>query len=171
MRLDNDCSILHRAADTIGYKGVTSKVVYSNHHNGNVSTVAGFEMIMPAAVPIDQLGTELAIYSSWKTLDPTNLKPSLLRSGFYTRSLTEPYPFNTKINGEIYTYRNYYAMIRIPYEIYNVKSVMYEPIYITNPTEFAWYYNNNNWKKMSELKIKHYVESLGKTYDNEINNL
>jgi len=27
---------------------------------------------------------------------------------------------------------------------------------MNNPTTFDWHYNNHNWKKMSELKIKKY---------------
>ena len=80
----------------------------------------------------------------------------------YSRDYEEGTGYN-KINGKVYDYRDYYATIRIPLELFNVKTVTYEGCYMSNKENFNWYYNEG-WKMMSEIKIKHYVESLGKTY-------
>ncbi len=74
---------------------------------------------------------------------------------------------NDKSNGSIYNDVNYYAVIRIPYELYNVKNVIYEPIYLTNASDFNWYYVNENWIKVSEMKIQEYVNFLGGTYNSD----
>ena len=55
-------------------------------------------------------------------------------------------------------------MNRYPLELFNVKTVIYEGCYMSNTKEFLWYYNEGNWKKASEIKIKNYVESLGVKY-------
>ena len=68
------------------------------------------------------------------------------------------------VNGEVYGNKNYYSILRIPRELFNVKNVIYEPIYMTNPNDFNWYYASNNWISISELKIKEYVTSIGGTY-------
>ena len=69
-----------------------------------------------------------------------------------------------KANGEVYGNKNYYSILRIPRELFNVKNVIYEPIYMTNPNDFNQYYASNNWIPISELKIKEYVTSIGGTY-------
>ena len=35
---------------------------------------------------------------------------------------------------------------------------------MTNKDDFNWYFTNEGWKIVSEIKIKNYVQSLGKTY-------
>jgi hypothetical protein len=162
--LDLDWEVLHKVAYTLGYRGVTAKIMYSNHHNSSSPTGSGFEIINPATYTTFQLATEHLIYDAWSSLDPEHLHPSSLSSGFYTRDAYEPYYFYTKLDGQVYTFRNYYAVIRIPYEMFNTKLVMYEPVYMSHDPDFEWYYFGQNWKRMSELKIKHYVEALGVEY-------
>ncbi len=164
MMVDNGWSDFHRMEYTVGYVGATAKIVYSNHHNGSYATATGYEIILPASYTAAQVANERAIYDAWSTMDTSNIWPSSNHDGFYTRDYYDPAPFLTKINGEVYDVRNYYGAIRMPLELFNVKSVIYEPIYMTNSTNFAWYYTSQNWKKMSELKIQKYVEALGKTY-------
>ena len=88
------------------------------------------------------------------------------RIRMYSRDYNTDMIFN-KSNGEVYDYKNYYAVLRIPYELFNVKNVIYEPIYMTNPNDFNWYYGSNNWIKVSELKIKEYVTYIGGTYKSD----
>jgi hypothetical protein len=68
----------------------------------------------------------------------------------------------TKRNQFVYNIKNYYAMQRIPYELFKVITVTYEGCYISNESDYNWYMDN--WKKLSEIKIKAYVEKLGKKY-------
>ena len=161
LRLGNpEWESLARRAYAMGYYGAVTQVVYSNHHNGGVSSATGFEIILPATFTISKFAPELAIYNAWSSL----IAPSALAGGFYTRDYDDAWGFVTKKNGEVYDFRTYYAVIRTPERLFNVKSVLYEPIYMTNTSNMNWYYTNKNWKKMSEAKIKAYVESIGKTY-------
>ena len=66
-----------------------------------------------------------------------------------------------------YNNKNFYSMIRIPYELFNVKTTIYEPIYMTNANDFNWYYASRNWIKVSEIKIKEYVNYIGGTYKSD----
>ena len=59
---------------------------------------------------------------------------------------------------------NWYAVNRIPYNLFNVNASIYEACFMSNPSEFEWYYNLGNWRIVAEAKIKVYVEALGKTY-------
>ena len=67
----------------------------------------------------------------------------------------------------MYTFKNNYAVNRIPYETANVKSIIYEGCYMSNKDEFRWYWINNNWYKVSEAKIEVYVNSLGVAYNSD----
>ena len=48
----------------------------------------------------------------------------------------------------------------------NVKNIIFEPIYLSNSNDFTWYVIEENWKKVSEMKILEYVNYLGGTYSN-----
>jgi beta-N-acetylglucosaminidase/N-acetylmuramoyl-L-alanine amidase len=166
--VDNDWSLLHRAAYSFGYQAVTSRIAYSNHHNGSYPSASGFEIICPATYNLTQLSTEKTIHDEWAKIT----SPSTLYNGFYTRDAYSPYGFYPKYDNQVYSnMRTYYAIIRIPFENFNVKSILYEPAYMTNATNFDWYYTQQNWKKMAELKIKYYVQSLGKVYDGKYDTL
>ena len=82
---------------------------------------------------------------------------------FYTKDF-ETATVNNKMNGEIYNFEDYYAVIRIPNKLYNVKNVIFEGAYINNNNDMRWYYDNQNWKQLSEVKIKAFVESIGVEY-------
>ena len=71
----------------------------------------------------------------------------------------------SKLNGEIYTFKDNYAVNRIPLNTANVKSIIFEGAYMSNKDEFKWYWQDNNWYKVSEAKIEVYVNSLGITYN------
>lgn len=146
----------------IGYYGVLAKIIYSNHQNsGTNPKTNGFEILVSARLNSEELKPEIEIAS-----DLMNVYPSdLLNNNFkmYSRNI-ETGNVHNKLGGKIYDYQDYYATIRLPLELFNVKTVTYEGAYMSNIDNFNWYYNNEGWKKVSEVKIKHYVESLGKTY-------
>ena len=73
----------------------------------------------------------------------------------------------SKLNGEVYSFKNNYAVNRIPYAIFNVKAVIFEDAYMSNKEEFNWYYTNGNWINVSEAKIEGYLNSLGITYNSD----
>ena len=58
-------------------------------------------------------------------------------------------------------------VIRIPKELFNVKTVIYEPIYMSNTNDFNWYWNKKKWIDVTEIKIEEYVNYLGYTYNSD----
>ena len=50
-------------------------------------------------------------------------------------------------------------------ELFNVKTTIYEPIYISNSSDFNWYWTNKKWIEVDEIKIEEYVNYLGGTYN------
>lgn len=153
-----DWSFVHQRAYAVGYYSVVSKISYSNHHNSFPKpTRMGYEIIVPAQTT--SLKEEKKIISLWKTFYPLTETHTRL----YTRNYDTD-AIKTKENNEVYSFRNYYAMNRIPHEIYNSKVVIYEGCYMSNLEDFTWYYLNKNWIDVSEVKIKVYVESLGIEY-------
>ena len=152
---------LDRRALTIGYYGAVSKVAYSNHHNASKSSeTRGFEIIVSNQITANDLYPELSLYNKYKKF--YNLNDNNIR--VYSRDSNTNAIYN-KSNGEVYGAKNYYSIIRIPYELFNVKDVIYEPIYMSNSNDFNWYYSGNNWIKVSELKIEEYVKYMGGTYN------
>ena len=160
---NNSLDKLERRGLTTGYYGSVSRITYSNHHNASGSSyMAGFEILVQNTLNKDELAPELNIYN--KFMKFYDLEEDRIR--MYSRDYNTDMIFN-KSNGEVYDYKNYYAVLRIPYELFNVKNVIYEPIYMTNPNDFNWYYGSNNWIKVSELKIKEYVTYIGGTYKSD----
>ena len=82
---------------------------------------------------------------------------------FYTKDFEKATPSN-KINGEVYDFEDYYSVLRLSRKLFNVKNVLYEGAYMNNDSDMNWYYYSGNWKKLSEVKIKNYVESIGVKY-------
>ena len=154
---------LDRRALAIGYYGAVSRVVYSNHHNGSVrASDNGFEIIVSNQISKDDLSLELSLYNKYRNLYGIN--DNTVR--IYSRDYNTGNTYN-KIDGSVYNYINYYAVIRIPYELYNVNNVIYEPIYMSNTNDFNWYYTNKNYIKVSELKIQDYINLLGGVYNSD----
>lgn len=151
---------LDRRGLTIGYYGAVSRVAYSNHHNGSMyEDDGGFEILVQNEATKAELEPELALFNKYKKFyDIGNDRIRMYSKDYYNDEI-----FN-KANGEVYGNKNYYSILRIPRELFNVKNVIYEPIYMTNPNDFNWYYASNNWIPISELKIKEYVTSIGGTY-------
>ncbi len=152
---------LHKVAYEIGYYGAVSKIVYSNHHNsiGN-NYFSGYEILVAGELTSSELSNELNIASKWNNI--FDLTESHTR--FYARDYDTERIYS-KLNGEVYSFKNNYAVNRIPYETANVKSIIYEGCYMSNKKEFNWYWQEANWHKVSEAKIETYVSSLGVAYN------
>lgn len=147
----------------IGYYGSVSKIVYSNHHNGSLNpSEYGFEILVQNDRTKEELKTELTLANKFRKfygIDDNKIR-------VYSRDYNTEQIYN-KENGEVYNYQDYYAVLRIPDELFKVKNVIYEPAYMTNANDFNWYYGSNNWVKISELKIKEYVNAIGGTYKSD----
>ena len=154
---------LERIAITLGYYSVVGKVTYSIHHNGSKNTSDnGFEIIVSNQINNKDLSKEISLYNKYKELYKLqDDKIRLYSKDYYTKEIFD------KTNGNVYSAKNYYDVIRIPFELFNTKNVIYEPIYITNANNVNWYYYNNNWIKVSELRIEEYVKYLGGTYNSD----
>jgi len=157
---DNNLDRLDRRALTIGYYGAVSRVSYSNHHNGSVNLGDhGFEIITSNQATLDDLVVEVSLYNKFKKLYNINDDAKRLYSKDYdTQRLLN------KLDGSNNSNMNFYAVIRIPYELFSVNNTIYEPIYMSNSNDFNWYYTGGNWIKVSEIKIEEYINYLGGTY-------
>ena len=156
----NEIDPLDRRGLTIGYYGAVSRVVYGNHHNGSLRGDYGFEFLVPSQLTKDDLKVEMNLYKRFGNF--YNLHDDVIR--MYSKDY-ESGQIQNKANGEVYGTRNYYSTIRIPYELFNVKMVIFEPIYMTNADDFNWYYSSGNWVNVSEMKIEEYVKSIGGKYN------
>lgn len=154
---------LHKIAYEMGYYGAVSKIVYSNHHNsiGN-NYYSGYEILLAGELSKSEYQTELNIASKWNNI--FDLKENHTR--IYARDYDTERIYS-KLNGEVYSFKNNYAVNRIPYAIFNVKAVIFEDAYMSNKEEFNWYYTNGNWINVSEAKIEGYLNSLGITYNSD----
>lgn len=154
---------LDRRGLTIGYYGSISRVVYSNHHNGARNlTASGFEILVSNQATQNDLYVENILYNKFRKF--YNINDNSIR--MYSKNYDTDEIYN-KANGEIYDYMNYYAVIRIPYELFNVSNVIYEPMYLTNSADYTWYWSNQNWIKVSEMKIQEYVNYMGGKYNKD----
>lgn len=156
-------SRLHKLAYEMGYYGAVSKIVYSNHHNsiGN-NYYSGYEILIPGALTKEELQPELAIVSKWNNI--FTLTENHKR--FYAKDYDTEIAYS-KLNGEIYSFKDNYAVNRIPYQTANVKAIIFEDCYMSNKNEFKWYWNDTNWYMVSEAKIEAYVTSLGLSYNSD----
>lgn len=156
----NSLDNLQRRALTIGYYGAVSKVTYSNHHNASVrSGDSGFEILVSNKLSLEDLVLETSLYNKYKNYYGINDNSLRLYSRDYNTG-----NIYSKLNGNIYSYMDYYAIIRIPNQLFNVKTVIYEPIYMSNSNDFSWYWINKNWIEVTEIKIEEYVNYLGGEY-------
>ena len=116
---------LHKVAYEMGHYGAVSKIVYSNHHNsiGN-NYFSGYEVLTAGALTSSELNNELAIASKWNNI--FSLTENHTR--FYARDYDTERIYS-KLNGEIYSFKDNYAVNRIPYQTANVKSIIYEGCY------------------------------------------
>lgn len=151
---------VRKKAYALGFYGVVSKIAYSNHHNSSEDlSMSGWEIIVPAWSTNKELEDIYKISEAWSRDYP--VLENHIR--VYTRNYNTGDIF-TKENEEKYHFTDYYAVLRLPKELFNVGNVLFEGAYLSNQADFDWYYNNQNWKKLSEAKIKTYVERLGVKY-------
>ena len=154
---------LHKIAYEMGYVGAVSKIVYSNHHNSNNnSKMSGYEVLLAGSLTSGDLTNELSIANKWNNI--FDLKENHMR--FYAKDYDTENVYS-KLNGEVYSFKDNYAVNRIPMQTANVKSVIYEGCYMSNKDEFKWYWLDGNWYKVSEAKIEVYVRSLGLEYNSD----
>lgn len=154
---------LNRRGYAIGYYGVVSRIAYSNHHNSAVDTSRmGYELLVQAGMPKKQLATEFDIVSDFNSI----YKLTEEHDRVYARDYDSERSYS-KLDGEKYSFSDYYAILRIPYQLFNTKMVIYEPTYMSNNDDFNWYYYDKNMISVSEIKIENYVKSLGKEYKSD----
>ena len=154
---------LQRRAFTVGYYGAVSKVTYSNHHNASINkNTYGFEMLVSNSLSKKDLIVERNLYSRFKEFYGINDYAIRL----YSRDYNTDKVYD-KLDGQVYDYMDYYAMIRIPKELYNVNTTIYEPIYMSNSNDFSWYYTNKKWIDVTEIKIMEYVNYIGGKYNKD----
>ena len=158
---DNNWEQIDRKGYAVGYYGSVSKIVYSNHHNSSSnSSSAGWEILVPSYATYEDLSIQHRIADIWSQMYIEPVNPYFR---FYTKNY-EDGSCNNKTNGEVYSFEDYYSVIRMPHRLFNVQNVLYEGAYINNSNDMYWYYDLGNWKTLSEVKIKTYVESIGVDY-------
>lgn len=156
-------SRLHRRAYEIGYYGAVSKIVYSNHHNSiNSNNYLGYEILLPGYLTTDEMTDELEIVNKFNSIYPS--LDDHIR--FYARDY-DTEKIYSKLGGNVFSFKDNYAVNRIPHELFNVKSIIFESSYLSNKSDYDWYWNRKNWIAVSEAKIETYVEALGTTYNSD----
>lgn len=152
---------LHKRAYEIGYYGVVSKIAYSNHHNAiNNKQYSGYEMLMSGHLNSNELHTEKEIANKFNNIYPN--RESHLR--FYATDY-DTEKKHSMLSSKTYNFKDNYAVNRIPYQLFNTKTIIYEGCYLTNKEDYDWYWNQKNYIKVSEAKIESYVNFLGGTYN------
>ena len=100
---------LDRKAIAIGYYGATSKVVYSNHHNGSLNTEThGFEILVQNSISKEDIATELSLANKFRKFYGIN--DNAIR--VYSKDYYNDQIFD-KENGQVYSNKNYYSVLRI----------------------------------------------------------
>ncbi len=142
---------LYNRAYYIGYYGVTSKVVYSNHHNSSsYSGASGFEMYTSNSM--SNMNTELGIFNAVAKIGKAN---NIYARDYNTGTLY------SKSAGQVYNYKNYYGILRIPSELFNINNItIYESCYLSNIDDYISYWNNENWKNISDIKVENYISKI-----------
>lgn len=149
--INTSSKALYDRAYFMGYYGVTSKIVYSNHHNANInSSISGFEMYITNQA--SDMNTEISIFDDVNLIFKTN--------GIYGKNYDTSEIYN-KSTGNSINAKNYYAVLRIPYELFKVNNItIYEGCYLSNINDYINYWNNDLWKKISDLKVNNYIKKL-----------
>lgn len=152
---------LHKRAYEIGYYGAVSKIAYSNHHNAiNNKQYSGYEMLMSGHLSSSSLYTEKEIANKFNNIYP--VRESHLR--FYAIDYDTEKKYSM-LSSMTYNFKDNYAVNRIPYQLFNTKTIIYEGCYLTNKEDYNWYWNEKNYIKVSEAKIESYINFLGGTYN------
>jgi len=149
--MGNFSKALYSRAYYLGYYGVTSKVVYSNHHNSSsYSGASGFEMYTSNSM--SDMTTEISIFNQVAEINKAN---NIYARDYWTGELS------SKKAGQVYNLKNYYGILRIPSELFNVNSItIYESCYLSNTDDYINYWNNKNWQQISDIKVKQYISKI-----------
>lgn len=155
--MGNFSKALYNRAYYMGYYGVTSKVIYSNHHNSSsYAGASGFEMYVSNAM--SDMKTEIGIFNAvgeFKKINNISKANNIYARDYYTGNLY------SKLSGEIYNYKNYYAILKIPSDLFNVNNItIYEGCYLSNIDDYIDYWNNENWKQISDIKVEYYIKKI-----------
>lgn len=151
---------LTRKAIAMGYYGSKARVTYSNHHNSNeVTYLEGWEILVPGGATTKDLKMVNKVKEAWQKDYPTEEKHIRV----YARNYNEG-AMLSKENKEMYYFTDYYALLRIPHDLFNFNNFIFEGCYLSNEEDYKYYYEEGNWQKLSEDKIKAVVEYLGKEY-------
>ncbi|MEG1309965.1 MAG: DUF5011 domain-containing protein [Bacilli bacterium] len=144
---------LRRTAYKIGYYSATSKVTYSNHHNAVAqSGPRGFQMYV--STKMQNMGTEFNIFNQVNAINPGN------SNGMFTREYYNG-QIASKGNGQYYDWTNYYAVLRIPADLFNNNHItIYESCFLSNIDDFINYWQNGNWQKISQIKVNNYIAKI-----------
>ncbi len=150
---------LERRGYALGYLGSVSRYVYSNHHNGsNIQARSGWEIILTNQGGLKEFKPVYEIGKEWETVYPFR---KVKRTRIYGMRKIDN-SLIPKGNGKAFSADNSLMIINIPYIWFQVYVALYEACYMTNDENFDWYMEN--WQQLSEIKVKHYVEALGKNY-------
>ncbi|MFV0250215.1 MAG: hypothetical protein ACK5HP_04205 [Bacilli bacterium] len=135
----------------MGYHGVRTKVIYSNHHNANEdNSKSGFEMYVSNSM--NEMSTEISIFNSVSKINKTN--------DIYAKEYWDGIKYS-KLSGQVYDYKNYYAILKIPSELFNLNNItIYEGCFLSNTDDFIDYWVNENWKKISDIKVEYYINKI-----------
>lgn len=157
---DSSLKRLTRSAISFGEIASQSRVAYSNHHNSSTNkNSSGYEIIVAASANRNQLAIQHRVSSLWN-----NAHKSLGVGGkMYTRDYWSERIYS-KGSGQVYDFKNYYAIIREPFERNNQFVTLYEMAFLSNKSNMDWYMAKENWISVAEAKIQANVEALGLTY-------
>lgn len=155
--MGNFSKALYNRAYYMGFYGVTSKVIYSNHHNSSsYAGASGFEMYVSNAM--SDMTTEIGIFNAvgeFKKANNISKANNIYARDYWTGNLY------SKASGQIYNYKNYYAILKIPSELFNVNNItIYEGCYLSNIDDYIDYWNNENWKEISDIKVEYYINKI-----------
>ena len=158
---EEDWERLMKVSHTLGWYGTVSRYTYSNHHNSDQGGYGrGPEILIAPSVTEEEIPEAFRLYAEFPEVYPLITTRWRLTAKDYSTNA-----YLDRSEGQIYPgVRSWYANIRYPKEQYGIDVVTYEGCYLNNPEDFAWYISEGNWKKVSELKIRAYVEALGLEY-------
>ncbi len=158
---DSSWGALTKECWTFGWYSAVSKYSYSNHHNSDgTGSSRGPEVILNPYMTEETYPVPYRIAREMEEYYPVITTRWLLSTKNYNNgrrldmSQGQTYP----------DVRMWYGVQRVPYEAFLTDTVTYEGAYISTESELNWYWNEENWKAVSEIKIRAYAEALGVPY-------
>lgn len=149
-----------RSAYKMGEVASVSRFAYSNHHNSTTNrSKSGWEILVNARANASDLKVEKAVGNAWNKV----FRKPVTGNTMYTKHYYTEKIFS-KTKGQVYQFIDWYGMQRVTDMLFNEFVPTYEHIYLSNHDEVKWYMGNDTWKKISDAKVKVYVEALGMKY-------